>query len=533
MQAGLRAETAFSYRSDAVAVLDGPESLLKVFACNAPARRAGVIVGMTKAQAEVSPHVVLRKRAVEQERAANDALLECGYSFSPRIESTCPGTVIVDLTGAERLLGTAEKIGRRLAARAAACGLMVNVGLAGNPDSALHAARGFTGITVVLPGQEASCLSRLPVEVLQPDAEILDTLDSWGIRDFKSLAALPEIPLTQRLGQYGLHLQRLAKGEVRRELVPAELPQVFQESMELEEPVDLLEPLAFVLNRLLEQLMARLLERSLATDHARVVLELEIHHDRQVKADDLQELPSPMHERTLKLPAPTQDTKILLKLLQLDLEANPPQGPVKKVTVEVFAARLRLGQAGLFQPLTPEPAKLEITLARLRAVVGNEDEDGRGCVGFPQMLDSHKPDSFQMLPSMPERSLRKNSRAKKQMHRSFDSPSLVLGLAQDDRAQRSSDDKTPRLAMRRFRPPLAAIVEMAGDAPRTISFSGMRTKVRNASGPWRVSGSWWDQAEQWQRDEWDVEISTEGGMALYRMFREVRSGQWYVEGMYD
>lgn len=514
VQAGLCAETTLSFHANAVAVLDGPESLLKVFACNAPARRAGVTVGMTKAQAEVSPHVVLRKRVVEQEQAAHAALLECGYGFSPRIESTCPGTVIVDLTGAERLLGTAEEIGRRLAGRAAACGLTVNVGLADNPDCALHAARGFAGITEVPLGQEASCLSRLPVEVLQPDAEILDTLDSWGIRDFKSLAALPEIPLTQRLGQYGLHLQRLAKGEVRRVLVAAELPQIFQESMELDEPVDLLEPLAFVLNRLLEQLMARLLERALATDHARVALELEIHHDRQVEADDLWELPSPMHERTLKLPAPTQDTKILLKLLQLDLEANPPQGPVKKVTVEVFAARLRLGQAGLFQPLTPEPAKLEITLARLRAVVGEQDDAGCGCVGFPQVLDSHKPDSFQMLPSIPERNARKSLRV-------------------DGQARCASDDMAPRLAMKRFRPPIAAMVELSGNAPRTIIFSGMRTKVRNASGPWRVSGSWWDQTEQWQRDEWDVEISTEGGMALYRMFREVRSGQWFVEGMYD
>ena len=296
--------------------------------------------------------------------------------------------------------------------------------------------------------------------------------------------------------------------------------------MELDEPVDLLEPLAFVLNRLLEQLMARLLERALATDHARVSLELEIHYDRQVKADDLQELRSPMHERTLKLPAPMQDTKILLKLLQLDLEANPPRGPVKRVTVEVFAARLRLGQAGLFQPLSPEPAKLEITLARLRAVVGEQDEDGRGCVGFPRVLDSHKPDSFQMLPSMPERDARKSARAGKQMQRSFDSgPPFSRPSAQDD--------KTPRLAMRRFRPPIAALVELAGDAPRTIIFSGMRAKVRNASGPWRVSGDWWNQSEQWQRDEWDVEISAEGGVGVYRMFREVGSGKWFVEGMYD
>lgn len=542
VQAALRPEAGISFRSDPVAVVDGPESLLKVFACNEPARRAGVAVGMTKTQAEVCLQVAVRRRIEEHELQVHAVLLECAYCFSPRLESTCPGTVIVDLTGAERLLGPAQEIGRQLADRAAACGLVVNVGLASNPDSALHAARGFTGITVIPSGQEANGLARLPVEVLQPDAEILDTLDSWGIRDFKSLAALPEIPLTQRLGQHGLYLQRLARGQVQRELVPAELPAVFQESVELEEPVDLLEPLAFMLNRLLEQLTARLRERSLATDHLRVQLELEIHRDREVKAETAHESSAPVCERTLKLPVPTQDTKVLLKLMQLDLEANPPQGPVKKVRVEVFPARLRPGQGGLFQPNAPEPAKLEITLARLRAVVGEKDEEGRGCVGFPQVVDSHKPDSFQMLPSMPERVSKreKSAQAEKQMHRSFDShptprtarvsgapdSSLpTLGLAQDD--------KTPRLAMRRFRPPVVARVELGDDAPRVIIFSGKRAKVKHASGPWRISGDWWDRAEQWQREEWDVEISVEGGMGLYRIFRDARSGQWFVEGMYD
>jgi protein ImuB len=556
VQATLRGEARTSFESDPVAVVDGPESLLKVIACNGPARRAGVAIGMTKAQAEVCPRVMLRKRIAEHEVQAHADLLECAFSFSPRAESTCPGTVIVDLTGAERLLGIAPDIGHQVAECAAARGLAVNVGLAGNPDSALHAARGFSGISVIPPGQEANRLARLPVEVLQPGIEFLDTLDSWGIRDFRALAALPEIALTQRLGQHGRHLQRLAKGLVQRELIPAELPAAFQENVELEESVDLLEPLAFLLNRMLEQLTARLREGSLATDHVRTQLELEIHYDREVKADPARGASIPVLEREIKLPVPTQDAKVLLKLLQLDLEANPPHGPVKKIKVEVFPARLRMGQRGLFQPNAPEPAKLEITLARLRAVVGEKDEQGRGRVGFPQIVDSHKPDSFEMLPSMPERNLRKKVKAETIMHRSFGAPSATLGIspagsgarkrlnfdaplpavgpAQDDKVQRSSiDDKAPRMAMRRFRPPIAAYVEIANNTPAAIIFSGKLAKVKRASGPWRASGDWWNRVAQWQRDEWDVEISVEGGIALYRVFRDARSGQWFVEGLYD
>ena len=99
-----------SYLKDQVAVLDGPANQMKVIACNEPARRAGIEVGMTKLQAEALPSVTLRKRVLDHEYVAQAALLECAGEFSPRLESTCPGMVIVDLTGTERLSGTRKKI---------------------------------------------------------------------------------------------------------------------------------------------------------------------------------------------------------------------------------------------------------------------------------------------------------------------------------------------------------------------------------------------------------------------------------------
>src|SRR6516164_6537312 len=96
VQAALRAELKAEFRAEAVALLDGPESLLKVVACNAPARRAGITLGMTKVEAEICPGIVLRRRIAEEEESAQEALLDCGYNFSPRVESTGPGTIIFD-----------------------------------------------------------------------------------------------------------------------------------------------------------------------------------------------------------------------------------------------------------------------------------------------------------------------------------------------------------------------------------------------------------------------------------------------------
>jgi len=202
------------------------------------------------------------------------------------------------------------------------------------------------------------------------------------------------------------------------------------------------------------------------------------------------------------LPVPTQDSKVLLKLAQLDLAAHPPHAPVKKIKIAAIPARIRFTQTGLFQPLAPEPAKLEITMARLRAVVGEADAQNRNLVGFPALLDSHRPDHFQVAP-----------------------PSAK---------QSDSAEPFPRLALRRFRPAIPARVEVSAEqVPVWIGFSRRKARVTCASGPWRSGGQWWDAAGEWLREEWDINLTLDGHMALYRIFRDLATRNWFVEGMYD
>jgi protein ImuB len=504
IQSVLRAQKISSV--GAVALLDGPESLLKIFACNEPARRVGIEIGMTKQQAEVIADARLLKRSLEHEDAAQNALLDCGYHFSPRVESSGRGTVVIDLTGTERILGDAESIAKQLKLLGEDRGVKVNIGIAGNPDAALCAARGFAGITVIAPGEEEARLSTLAIDVLVPSPEIADTLDAWGIRDFRSLAKLPPIPLIERLGQEGLRVQQLARGAVQRDLVPADPTYIYEDAIELEEAIELLEPLSFVINRLLEQIMARLVARSLATDHVQMDLVLEIHPDRELKAESQMCCPAAIHQRTIRLPVPTQSTKTLLKLLQLDLAAHPPQAPVKKITIQLSPAPIRSAQTGLFQPLAPEPAKLEITMARLRSVVGEKDATGNPRVGFPVTVDSHKPDCFQVLPSSSE---------------------------SEKETTLSSSRLLPALALRLFRPALPAAVTVQDGRPTLVRFNGNKAEVIRLWGPWRSSGMWWNRAAEWKRDEWDVQLSINANISTYRIFRDLLIGQWSVDGMYD
>ena len=533
----LRAEPELRARD--VAIFEGKPPLEKVFAVNDSAERAGIAPGMTKAQAELCSELTLRPRSFFQESAAHAALLDCAQSFSPCVEDAAADTAILDLAGMESLFGTLPEIAHNLFRCAADLGLDTNVAVASNPDAAVLAARGFSGVTVVPLGKEAEQLGPLTVEVLFPQQEekaskqkkeagaLLETLDRWGVRDLRALAALPEVALSERLGQEGLRVQQLARGAVSRTLVPVETPAVFEEAIELEYPIVLLEPLAFLLNRLLEQICARLGARALHTQELRLTLELQNLTGGDPQSDtvgissesDAAESAAESRSaapafvssrqgkfcRTLHLPLPMLDTKLFLKLLQLDLNANPPGAPIIKIHLIAESARPRSAQGGLFLPPSPEPEKLELMLARIAGLVGEAR------VGSLELLDTHRAESFRMRRFMP-------------------------GAAQEKRRKTSepAEEKSAVAALRMLRPPLRASVTWEkGELARVVSKKKeVQGSVLWKAGPWRSSGDWWDR-EAWARDEWDIALQNADGVVLYRLMQDLLGGGWFVEGTYD
>lgn len=533
VEALLRAEPKL--RSQPLAVLEGKAPLQKVFAVNAHARRAGVDPGMAKAQVETCPGLALRARSELQEAAAHAALLDCAQSFSPRVEDTACDTIVLDLAGMELLFGPLPKIARDLALRASSLGLQVNVAVASNPDTAVLAARGFSGVTVIVEGEESEKLGSLPVQVLfaegaetQEAAQYLETFRRWGLRNLRDLAALPDVAVSQRLGQQGVYLQKLARGVVSRTLVPVEPPLIFEEASELEYPLVLLEPLAFVLSQLLDRLCARLAARALATQELRLELELENgFHVEEITIDNDGGMGVPASlpraesrgpgraqarrrfHRTLRLPVPLLDAKTFLKLLQLDLKAHPPGAPIVKIHLAAEPAQPRAAQNGLFLPPSPEPEKLELTLARIAGMVGENQ------VGSLQLLDTHRPEGFCIQRFAPGK------------------PQGTKPCSTQKQNIAGPDDLVT--ALRIFRPPCAVTVTMSDSKPAHISSSKRKEldgEILWAAGPWRSSGDWWEQ-EGWARDEWDIAVQGEPGIGLYRLVRDLLGGRWFLEGTYD
>ncbi len=305
-------------------------------------------------------------------------------------------------------------------------------------------------------------------------SELFETLSAWGIHTFGDLSRLPETGLAERLGPEGVRLHLLARGCSPGPLVPESDAPDFSGSIRLDHALDSLEPLAFLLGRLLNDICGHLVSHGLAATEVRTILGLENKTE---------------YERVIRLPYATTDNTILLKLLQYDLSAHPPQAAILKVTLTAQPSPQRRVQGGLFTPVAPEAEKLELTLARLAAVVGEVN------VGSPELLNTHRADAFRMN------------------HFIANPANLSTKLPRPVTA--------PLLAIRVYRPPIPAdVLAPLGYPQRITTDKGIIGNVIGYAGPWRTSGEWW-RDESWARDEWDIALHTG---ALYRISREIYTG---------
>jgi len=464
--------------------------------------------------------------------SATDVLIEVAREFSPRIEMNSPRVVTIDLNGLTRLFGDARTLGNELVRIAAGRGLRVRVAIAGTRTAARLFACGTGGLlTVIDPGREAAALAPLPIDLLAvvADAEPvpshprtvapsdapshrrtasshlvdLRTFRRWGLRTLGELAALPAAAVSARLGQEGVRWQRLARGEDPRPLLPEVPEERFEQALDLEWPIEGLEPLSFVLGRLLEPLSAHLERRGRGAAVLRVRLHL---------------VTRAVHERALQLPAPMRDTRTLRTLALLDLESHPPAAAIDRVVVAVDPTPARVLQFSLLTRPLPSPEQLSTLMARLDALMGE------GRCGSPVAVDSWQPGAFAMKRFEPgtvaPRTVAPRTSDASIAHRRFRFPIPARVRVERGRPLRVVIDRVV------IRPDDSVLAERSVFADRGGLSGG---SVTQCAGPWRTSGNWW-AGGLWDRDEWDVTLS-DG--ATYRLFRDRGADAWFLEGIVD
>jgi protein ImuB len=167
-------------------------------------------------------------------------------------------------------------------------------------------------------------------------------------------------------------------------------------------------------------------------------------------------------------------------------------------------------QLDLFRPADPMSAALAVALARLSTLCGP------GRVGVLRDAGTHRPDVVQIDPFTGQVPLITGVDSSPESHAS--------------RVEFSGSSAVVRLALRVFRPPMPIEVVASRNRPyRVRSVDRLGGRVMHWAGPWRMRGEWWS-TDPYAREYYDVELS-DGG--VYRIYRDVYSGRWLADGVYD
>jgi protein ImuB len=456
--------------------------------------------------------------------------------FSPRYECHGVDLVSIDVSGLEQLLGPAQTIGEELRRDAAARGVRAHVAVAGTRMAAMVLAIARPGLTVVARGEEAEALAPVAIGILEkvpvdPQSFAVFTglaFHRWGMKTLGELAALPPADLSARLGRQALVWQAIARGEDIRPLIPSVAAERFDASLDLEWPIEELEPLSFVLTRLLEPLSTRLERRDRGAAVLHVLLRL-------VTRDPSTGAGREVYARRLELPSPLRDVRTLRTLALLDLESHPPGAGIDRVTIVIDPTPGRVLQHTLFTRAQPTPEQLSTLVARLGALMGQDR------FGAPATVDSYRPGAFVMRPFATlhdDQRRARGARSEILVEHSAgpaDAASNVVPVG-DGASRIPHPESRVASALRRCRHPVPARVAVAEGRPLRVTtdrrgFTG--GSVVRCAGPWRTSGRWWAERRgdgPWDRDEWDVSLS-DG--AVYRVFRDRDTDGWFIDAIVD
>jgi protein ImuB len=429
----------------------------------------------------------------EPDGSVHRVLLQVALSHSPRVEDGGIGRVYFDASGLHGLFGDEPRLAARLRDMTAAAGVTARVGIAGSRLAALAAARLGPGAAVVDPDGDAAYLAVAPLSLLELSKELSARLSRWGLRTLGELAALPTAGLFERLGGEGVRLQRLVRGDDPRPLVSWKPALLFEESVQCEWGMETLPPVVERLSELAARACARLGEGGLAADGFEWACRLDGGH---------------LHEGALAPAVPMTDGAAVAALLRLALEARPPRGIVRGLTLRARPARITAMQESLTDRSRPSPRLLAATLNRLVGLVGADS------IGAPALLDSHRPDAVGLG--------------------AYDPPPFSLSPLRSAGAPSPSSLRgegrvrgVGALALRRLRPPAPAAVTLTSGRPVALRSSRLSGRIVAGAGPWRSSGEWWSK-RPWLQDEWDVELA-DG--TLCRLAND--GSAWHLAGIYD
>ena len=240
--------------------------------------------------------------------------------------------------------------------------------------AAVHARAGSP--VAVPPGDEATFLAPYPSGLLTTDLDVRARLTRFGLRRDRGRGGAAQVGVDRAVRGGGGRLHARARGEETEPFRARHAPERLALALPIEPPVEDLEPLRFVLHRLVTAITAQLTSRGLAADRAHLTLELDLAFAARGT--------SPRIEVEQRFPEPTADPEAVERLLFARLERDPPPAAVQRLDLELRGTTPAAGQQlPLFVPQAARTARLGWQLARLALTYG-EDRVRRVAITDPE-----------------------------------------------------------------------------------------------------------------------------------------------------
>ena len=491
----------------------GSLSRATVFMCSDQASKKQVGFGMKLSEARaVCADLAWRQFEPALYADFENKLMRNLLSCSPKVSMKSPGVFLLDATGLKHLGGEEKLCGELLKSASRNGFVNGNVGIADSAFAAIVSSR-FPRVRrrIIKPGKDTEFLGPLSIEHLPITKDVQQTFVSLGIKTMEQLLKLPAEEVAERFGPEGMQAYELAAG--RDKTAPMLLPQErkFHCIAEAGVPIESLEHVIFVLKSMMDHLLDLLKEGGLNAEE----LTLSFYCSDEKFA-----------ERIVKLIRPSNQTKFLLELIRLSLDAEPIGREFTGIAIEISKfsherweqqiAPIDVQASPVKQLSINEVKELSEPLALL--LQRFKSRLGENAVLRAVANDQYFPENSGLWIPV----LQKNAACQilpvNATH--LQSTGVVGSLGSG-------------LVLKQVTPKLPVLVELGDKAPTAICYYGRWHKIKEITVPERLSGLWW--ADNFKRSYYvaltcDDELS---GSSLVLIMHDHVEHAWFIEGFFD
>ncbi|MBK8168740.1 MAG: DNA polymerase Y family protein [Sandaracinaceae bacterium] len=466
------------------AVVDQDKPNGELLWVNEKARRLGILPGMRYGSAlGLSSELRAAEMPAHRIEDAVQKLVEALQKFSPYIEPCAeePGVFWIDASGLLHLYESLDVWGSAVRKALSAIGYVsiMSVGFTRFGTYAIAKASRYKKEGAVVfadPSQELAATRRVPLLRIGLTPKTLTLLNKLAVRTVEDFLKLPAAGIKRRFGDHAHRLHQLGTGDLWAPLQPAPPPDPHERVLDLDDEEKDSEKLLFLVKRLLDPLLLRLLSKGQALLEVTCVFE-------QEHGETLTELIRPAE--------PTLDAAMLMGLVRLRLESMKVHPGVTRLVMKALGVRATVEQLRLFVEKPKRDLKAaNRAIARVRAAFGND------VVVRARLENGHLPEarfSYEAMTEVPEAQPRVVPR--RSLVRYFKPTPLLL---------------PPRPAR-----------EPDGWLVRGISHGPVSRSV----GPYVLSGGWW--RKEVERDYYFVELKSG---SLCWVYYDKRRRRWFMQG---